>query len=78
MIVERVSIGDSDDPYVIAGFALSNWKDTPKGKWVFEHAIEQPVFHCTPNVFTYGYDAVIGAKFTEEDKTVFLLKWGIK
>lgn len=76
MIVHIAKIGDSDDPYLVAGFVLGDWGNTDKGQWVLNHAIKKPVFHCYANVTTLGFDAVVSAEFSEEDKTFFLLKWG--
>jgi hypothetical protein len=78
MIVHCAFIGDCEDPYIYAGFALSEWQHTEKGSWVLEHALEQPVFHCTPNVSNYGYDAIVDARFNERDKTYFILRWDSK
>ena len=78
MIVHREFIGDSEDPYVYAGFALGEWGQTEKGAWVLEHAVERPVFHCAPNVNNFGYDAIVNANFSDKDATYFILKWGIK
>ena len=78
MIVEKFSNSDWDDTAIVPNLILSRWLESSKGRWVLENSLNPPVVHCVPNVDSYTNDVVIGADFTEENKTIFLMKWGIK
>ena len=76
MVLHTFSMGDVDDPYLYAAFPIHEWQQTEHGKWVMEHAIGQPEFHCLPDPNSYGYKVVISGKLDTADYTFFMLKWG--
>jgi hypothetical protein len=69
---------DCIDPKIYAAQPIWEWQQTEAGKWVMEHAIEQPVFHVFADPTTYGYRCIIKGELSPKDQTFFLLKWGVK
>lgn len=69
-------MGDVEDPYLYAAFPLHDWQQTEMGKWVMEHAVNEPSFMCYPDQRSMGYRVVITGELSEQDHTYFVLKWG--
>jgi hypothetical protein len=69
-------MGDVEDPYLYAGFPISEWQQTEKGQWVMQHAKSEPVFHCTPCMESFGYRVTITGTLDAHDELIFRLKWG--
>lgn len=76
VIVERLRMGDVEDPYLMAGFPIAEWEKGEKAQWVMANALEPPVFHCWPDADTLGYRVEISAKLTTESEAYMYLKWG--
>lgn len=68
-------LGDSDDPYLMAAFPLSEWEKSEQGRYVLEHAVEQPTFFCDVDHERLGYRVSIYAYLKEEDLTFYFLKF---
>lgn len=75
MILHSFTMGDCEDPYLYAGFPISEWQQTEHGKWVMENVVEPPVFHIQPDPITFGYRVVITGNLTPEAATYFTLKY---
>lgn len=73
--VHSFFIGDCEDPYLMAGFPLAEWEKTDAGRFVKEHAIEQPVFYCEQNFARMGYNVAIYARLKPADLTFYFLKY---
>lgn len=73
--VFKFSISDTDDPDLLAADKLSKWEYSESGRWVIQHAIEQPVWHrwFEPAMFNHRYS--VQAELYEEDVIYFKLKW---
>ena len=71
------NMGDVEDPYLMAGFPIGEWQKTEHGRWVMEHCIGQPVFHCFPDPVTHGYRVNITGELSDHDYLFFELKWGV-
>jgi hypothetical protein len=69
-------MGDTEDPYLMAGFPLSEWERTETGQWVIANTLEPPVFYCIPNQYL-GYNIVVEALFTKESAVEYALKFDI-
>lgn len=71
----RLTIGDSDDPEIIAGFVLGDWAQTDKGQWCKQH-LKNLTYLCRPNLDTLGFDVIV---YGEIDSgpclTEFILRW---
>ena len=76
VLVEQIFMGDSEDPYLMAGFPLADWKKTAKGQWVMWNALEQPVYHWMVDQERMGYMIQISAKLSEESEAEMYLRWG--
>jgi hypothetical protein len=75
MILHEFSMADVEDPYLYAGFPISEWQQTEQGKWIMENVTEQPVFHVTPDTNTMGYRVVITGNLNPQAETYFRLKY---
>lgn len=68
-------MGDVEDPDIYAAQPLWEWQESEMGKWVMEHALDNPVWHRIVDQYGYGYRYVITAKLNERDQTFWTLKW---
>jgi|LauGreDrversion4_2_1035121.scaffolds.fasta_scaffold751485_1 hypothetical protein len=75
-IFHTFRMGDVEDPYLYAGFPISEWQKTEHGRWIMEHAVGEPVFWCDPDPVSMGYRVSITGELEEKDYTFFKLKWG--
>jgi hypothetical protein len=50
------------------------WQQTPAGKFVMEHAVEQPYWHRTIDHTSYGHRYDIVARLSEQHETFWRLK----
>jgi hypothetical protein len=73
--MHEFTLGDVEDPYLYAGFPISEWQQTEHGKWVMANVTEQPVFHITPDPTTFGYRVVITGELNSQAATYFTLKY---
>ena len=39
-IVHTIEMGDVEDPYLYAGFPISEWQQTEMGRWVMENVMK--------------------------------------
>lgn len=73
--LHRLHIGDTDDPEIIAGFALGDWSQTAKGQYCKKH-FQDLTYLVRPNMDTLGFDVLVycevdpGATLTE-----YHLRW---
>ena len=73
--VHRLTIGDSDDPEIIAGFVLGGWADTEKGQWCKEN-IHDLTYVCRPNMDTWGFDIIVHGEINDPKKiTEYFIRW---
>jgi hypothetical protein len=56
--LHRLQIGDSNDPEIIAGFALGDWSQTPKGLYCKEH-FRDLTYLVRPNMDTFAFDVIV-------------------
>lgn len=75
IVLHELIMGDVEDPYLYAGFPISEWQATDKGRWCMEHAQGEMVFHCIPSVENFGYRVVITGELKERDEIIYRLKW---
>ena len=73
--VFKFSIGDVEDPNIVAGLEIYKWQKTDSGQWVMEHAIEKPYWVRMIDPRYYGYVFRIMARLTEINVTFFELKF---
>lgn len=75
VIVHQFSVGDSEDPDIIAGFNITDWQKTEVGQWVFKHCIGEPYWVRSVNTWSYSYQYRIMARLRKQDQTFFELKF---
>ena len=76
LTVHEFSLGDVDDPEIYAAEPIYKWQQTEAGKFVMEHAVEEPFWGRSVDHINWGYRYRIRAKLTDQDATYFLLKYG--
>jgi len=76
IVVHRFRIGDAEDPDLYAAEPLLKWQNSEQGKWIMEHAVDQPEYHRHLDHNTYGYQYAITAELAGKDYTFYTLKWG--
>ena len=76
VVVHRFKMGDVEDPDIYAAEPLWKWQQSEMGKWVMEHAVDQPEWRRNIYPGNYHVDYVIVAKLTAKDYTYWVLKWG--
>jgi len=75
MILHSFTMGDVEDPYLYAGFPISEWQQTEMGQWIMENVTEEPVFQIQPDPQSMGHRVVITGKLNPEAETYFRLKY---
>ena len=75
MVLHSFTMGDVEDPYLYAGFPISEWQQTEMGQWVMANVIEPPVFTIQPDILSMGHCVVITGKLNPEAETYFTLKY---
>jgi hypothetical protein len=75
VMVHGFFMGDSEDPYLMAAFPISEWEKSEQGQYVMERAIEQPTFFCDLSPERFGYKVSIYAYLKDEDLTFYFLKF---
>jgi len=75
MVLHSFTMGDVEDPYLYAGFPISEWQQTEMGQWVMANVIEEPVFTIAPDILSMGHRVVITGKLNPEAETYFTLKY---
>ena len=74
--VHRFKMGDVDDPEIYAAGPILEWQESESGKWIMEHAEEQPIYQRHIDHSSMGYAYAIYAKLADKNYTFWCLKWG--
>lgn len=75
-VVHSFTMGDVEDPILYAAEPLVKWQNSEAGKWVMEHAVEEPMWHRQEDTLNWGHRFCVTAKLKSKDYSFFLLKWG--
>ena len=75
VVVHTFNMGDVDDPDLYAAQPIYEWQQSDAGKWVMEHAVEQPFWHRVMDPMLMGYKYHIVARLKEPDELYWTLKW---
>jgi len=67
-------MGDCEDPEIYAAFPLSEFMDSPKGKWIKERC-EDPRYIVGPCPETYGFKVTVYGKLDEKSAVEWYLRW---
>ena len=76
VVVHTFLLSDVEDPEIYAAGPIWDWQQTEEGKFVLEHAEEEPVFHHQVDYQNYGYKFAITAVLEEKKLTEYYLKFG--
>lgn len=76
VVVHTFLLSDVEDPELYAAGPIWDWQQTEAGKFVLEHAAEQPVFHSQIDHQSYGYKFAITAILEEKKLSEYYLKFG--
>jgi len=76
VVVHRFQLGDVEDPDLYAAEPLLKWQESDSGKFIMEHATEQPEWHRHHDILHYGYQYAIVAKLEKKKLSEFYLRWG--
>jgi hypothetical protein len=76
LTVHEFRLGDVDDPEIYAAGPIYDWQQSDSGKWVMENCVEEPIWGRSIDHKSWGYRIGIRAKFSEQNATYFLLKYG--
>lgn len=76
VVVHRFKMADVEDPDIYAAEPIWAWRQTDAGKFVMEHAVEQPEFHKHMDPSVYGWTFAITAKLEKKKLSEYYLKFG--
>jgi len=76
VVVHTFRMSDVEDPDLWAGQSLYEWQESEQGKFVMEHAIEQPVWHRNLDMYGMGWKYAIVAELESKKLSEFYLRWG--
>ena len=75
VVVHKFTIPDAEDPEIYVAEPIWHWQQSEAGKWVMDHAVDQPEWRRQIDPGSYSYQYVIVAKLTDRDYTFWALKW---
>jgi hypothetical protein len=75
VVVASFNIGDVEDLDLYAAEPIIRWQVTDAGRWVIEHAVEQPFWHRVMDPMTWEHRYHIVARLKEPDELYWTLKW---
>lgn len=75
VVFHSFSIGDADDPMLMASYPVMQWQETEQGKWCCENAEGDIYLQSMADPITFGYKLVIVGELSEANHTYFKLKW---
>lgn len=76
LTVYEFSMGDVEDPDLMAAEPLYKWEQSEQGKWVMQNSCDTPTWHRIADPMTYGYKYCIRAKLMGPALTEWLLRYG--
>ena len=76
VVVYQFSVGDVEDPDLYAAQPMWNWQESEQGKFVMEHAVDQPEWHRQLDHTSYGHKYAITAELESKKLSEFYLRWG--
>jgi hypothetical protein len=76
IVVHRFDLSDVEDPDLYAAEPIWKWQQTDAGKFVMEHAVDQPEWHRHPDPMFMGYRYIIIAELESKKLAEYYLKWG--
>lgn len=74
--VHQIRLSDVEDPDIWVADHIYLWQKSDAGKFVMEHAQDQPYWVQHVDHVTYGYIYRIMARLSEQNETYWRLRWG--
>lgn len=74
IVVHRFMLSMWSDSVTIS-LPLSQWLNSESGKWVIEHAIEQPRWETFDDLLTMSKNVAVIARLSEPNQTYFRLRF---
>ena len=76
MLLFEFRLGDVEDPQLYAALPLYHWQESPAGQWCKTHCVPDSIVWTTGiDQSYYGYKVQVHGMMSEQDATVFRLKW---
>lgn len=76
VVVHSFEVMEWEDAILSAGEYLYDWEQSEAGRWVMEHAVDQPIWHRMTVPVTMVDKFRVVAKLLAKDHTFWQLKWG--
>lgn len=74
--VHEIRMGDVEDPDLFVADPIWQWQQTDAGRFIMEHAVDQPYWTRGIDHNGYGHLYRIVARLSEQNETFWSLKWG--
>ena len=71
--VHEIRMGDVDDPDLFVAEPIWKWQQTEAGKFVMEHAVQEPYWISNLDYTSYGTVYKIMARLSEQNETFWRL-----
>ncbi len=75
VIFHSFTMGDVDDIDIYIAQPIWEWQQTDAGRYIMEHAVEQPYWTRNMDYNTWGHKYRIMARLNEKDQLFWELKW---
>ena len=75
--VHEIRMGDVEDPDLMVADPIWRWQLSDAGKFVMQHAVEEPYWTRHMDYNSYGHVYRVMARLSEQNETFWKLKWGI-
>lgn len=72
--LHQFTIGDVEDPDLVASMTVAKWMDTPHGRYVDKHAKDVKL-HWSKDPASYGHVYFLSGKLEPKHLTYFRLKF---
>ena len=73
--VQEIRMGDVEDPDIMVADPIWQWQQSDAGKFILEHAVEEPYWTRNTDPSSYGHVYRIVARLSEQNETFWKLKW---
>jgi len=75
--VHEIKMGDVEDPDLFVAHPMLDWQESEAGKFIMEHAVDQPYWTRSMDYTSYGHIYRIVARLSEQNETFWRLKWKV-
>ena len=75
VVVHTFRMGDVEDPDLYAADPILKWQDSDAGKFVLEHAVNQPIWQKHVDAVSWGWQFVIIAELEKKKLSEYYLRF---